>query len=115
MTGQEQHDEGGRMCIKPEEALESTNYILIYGLLHNYYISKPDDILLKALTKCKENLTSSYYDYGNFKSVIFLNDIARGLEFMDQVGIAYDKQAAIDSATIYRAGKCLEYLQKISS
>ena len=94
------------------ELLYSTNYPQIYALLHNYYISKSPEILELALTKCRDNLTNTFYDYENFKNAIFHNDIVLGLELMDKLNISYNKTEALYIAQLYNAHACYNYLSK---
>ena len=97
-----------------DDIINSTNYPLIYSLLHNYYISKSPEVLELALTKCRDNLLSSYYSYDNFLSGIFINDIVLGLELMDKLNISYDKSSALSSSELYKATKCCKYLKFIN-
>ena len=95
------------------DILYSTKYSMIYAMLHNYYISKSPEILELALTKCRDNLNNSYYDYENFKFSILSNDIVIGLELMDKLNIPYDRNSALSRAQMYKATLCCEYLSKL--
>ncbi len=94
--------------LNPDEILNSTNYSLIHGLLHNVYVHKSDEVLGRALEICKKNL--KYAEYNNLLNVIIINDLVNALKLIDQKDISYDKKLIQSYAKAYNANKCEEYL-----
>lgn len=98
------------MNINPNEVLNSTNYNLIYSLLHNVYVYKSDELLGRALEICKTNFPHA--DYNNLLNTILINDIDNGLKVMDQKEIKYDRNLILKYAQAFSAKKCEDYLSK---
>jgi hypothetical protein len=94
--------------INYEALLESSNYNLIYNILHNIYIYKPDEIFGKALDICKQNFPDA--DYKNLLNTILIKDKLESLKIMDAKSITYDKNLILSYAKAFNAGKCEEYL-----
>jgi hypothetical protein len=98
------------MINDPDLLLKSTDYNLIYNLLHNVYIYKSEECLGKALEICETNFKDA--DYKSLLNTILINDLDNGLKVMDKNKINYDRRLMLSYAKAFSATKCQKYLEK---